>query len=426
MAQILPFCGWRYDLSQIGALTDVLAPTSVPLTPQLHRSLSHRHPCNAVRLVDHQPEPGDPDETECFRRAGALFRLWRREGVLVREHEDAFYAVQLLRSHTDGEYERWSLIGLVRPEITADGTISPACPAESPESSILQALQLRLAAEGDFTPIQTVAVDQHPHPAESLTDLLQLLVRQITPVECWSDDGDRWRIWPVTSTAAISRIQQQLRRCSIFVVAGASQLHATLRQQQLLPETSQPADPRDPAACALICITAADDSGMPVSAAVFQYSSAYPQTGPELRARSEQILGLVCRFSGNELTAAADALELAAINDEQPCVAAGTPDGEWHLLAAPARCRTTTELLELLQQALADTPSPPTSIPAAASADLLQVPPTLVLAVPSPWINPTTGLERPGSILPAHADLQSPVPAGLVFSAHTNVTGRSQ
>jgi hypothetical protein len=427
VAQILPFCGWRYDLSQIGALADVLAPAlpSTAITPEIHRDLSRRHPCNAIRLVDNQPEPGDPDPLECHRRAGSFFRLWRREGILTREHDDAFYVVQLLQSRPGFEYERWSLIGLVRPEVTAAGNISPACPAQATEEHIQHALHLRLLAEGDFAPVQAVAVNQHSSADSSLTELLQQLVRQATPVECCTDEGERWRIWPITSPSALSRIHQHLTHCSLLVIAGADQLHATLRQQQLLVQSGQSPGPRDPAVSTLICITGADDPGLPGEPAVFQFPAACPQSGPELRARAKQIMGLVCRFSGNENNASIDALELAAINDEQPCFAAGTPDGEWHLLAAPARCRTTSELLELLQNTLAENPSPPTRIAAAASADILQVPPSLILAAPSPWTSPVPGMGRTGAILPVHADLQPALPAGLVFSAHTNVAGRS-
>jgi hypothetical protein len=217
---------------------------------------------------------------------------------------------------------------------------------------IQQALQLRLASEGDVIPVTAVAIDRHSDSGLSLTELLQLLVRQQTPLECWNDDGVRWRLWPVTTSAAVSRIHNHLAQAQILAIAGADQLQATLRQQQLLARSEQPPGPRDPATCSLICITGADDPGMPIQPAVFQFPAGYPETGAELRYRAEQVLGLVCRFSGNEADASADAIELAAINDEQPCFAVGTPDGEWHLLSAPARCRTATELLELTRQEL--------------------------------------------------------------------------
>ncbi|MEY2726933.1 MAG: hypothetical protein RLZZ458_2800, partial [Planctomycetota bacterium] len=127
MAQILPFSGWRFDLSQIGGLADVLVTSPQLLTPELRRTLYRLHPCNVIRLIDQQPEPGDADNSECLRRAGGFFRLWRREGILQHEHDDAFYALQLLNSQPDHPQERWSLLAVVRPELDDSGNISPAC-----------------------------------------------------------------------------------------------------------------------------------------------------------------------------------------------------------------------------------------------------------------------------------------------------------
>jgi hypothetical protein len=318
------------------------------------------------------------------------------------------------------------VLGLVRPEVSSGEIISPACTADASEMQIQQALQLRLASEGDVIPVTAVAIDRHSDSGLSLTELLQLLVRQQTPLECWNDDGVRWRLWPVTTSAAVSRIHHHLAQARILAIAGADQLQATLRQQQLLARSEQPPGPRDPATCALICITGADDPGMPIQPAVFQFPAGYPETGAELRSRAEQVLGLVCRFSGNEADASADAIELAAINDEQPCFAIGTPDGEWHLLSAPARCRTATELLELTRHELSLSPGVPLTLPTAAVADVLQVPPAMIVAAPSPWQYSLATTGRIGSILAPHADQHPQLPAGLVFSAHTNVTGFSQ
>jgi hypothetical protein len=66
------------------------------------------------------------------------------------------------------------------------------------------------------------------------------------------------------------------------------------------------------------------------------------------------------------------------------------------------------------------------SLPAAAVADVLQVPPAMIVAAPSPWQYSLATTGRIGSILSPHADQHPQLPAGLVFSAHTNVTGFSQ
>lgn len=426
MAQILPFSGWRFDLSQIGGLADVLVPSPNLLTPELRRNLYRLHPCNVIRLVDQQPEPGDADNTECLRRASGYFRLWRREGILQREHEDAFYALQLLTSQPNGPQERWSLLAVVRPELDESGTISPACLTTPNEYEIQQAYQQRLITEGDFIPVQAIAANTNPDSEESLADLLQQLVRQLTPVECWCEDGTRWKLWPLTSPTAIARIHAQISHCRLIVVNEARQLHAALRQQQQLTAAATAPGQRDLAGCTLISITDAADPGLPENPAVISVNKSGISTGPELRHRAQQIFGMVCRFVGNEPNASDDALELVPINDEQPCLAAGTPDGEWHLLAAPARCRSTAELLELLTNELAGTgPLPLENTSPENAIDYLRHPPNLVLAAPSPWSLDAPLHQQLRALLPGHCQQQPSVPIGLVLAAHTNVTGRT-
>lgn len=426
MAQILPFSGWRFDLSHIGGLADVLVSDPNLLTPELRRNLYRLHPCNVIRLVDQQPEPGDADSTECLRRASGFFRLWRREGILQREHEDAFYALQLLSSQPDGPQERWSLIAEVRPELDDSGAISPACLAPPNEHKIQQALQHRLITEGDFIPVQAIAADTSSDSDESLAELLQQLVRQLTPVECWCDDGSRWKLWPLTSPTATARINAHFNRCRLIVVNEASQLYAALRQQQQQTAAGTAPGPRDPACCALICITDAADPGLSTSPAVLSVVDSGITTGPELRRHAEQVFGMVCRFVGNEPNASDDALELVPLNDEQPCLAAGTPDGEWHLLAAPARCRSTAELLELLTSELTGTgPLQMKDVSAENFTEYLCRPPNLVLAAPSPWSFDAPLHQQLRSLLPGHCRHQPSTPTGLVLAAHTNVTGRT-
>jgi hypothetical protein len=427
VAQILPFSAWRFDLSQIGALADVLAPADTQITPELRRALYRLHPCNVIRLVDRLAEPGDASPADGLRRAGEYFRLWRREGILRKEHEDAFYALQLITPQTHHTQERWSLLGLVKPELEPGGLISPHCLAEPSEADIQQALQLRLAAEGDFLPAHALAADSTPDPETSLDDLLQQLVRQLTPTECWCEDGSRWKLWPLSSPAAIARIHAHLSHCHITVISGAEHVHAAARQQQLIAASGQPAGPRDPASCTLLCITDAANPGLPANPAAVTLSNTHIQSSQQLQDRAARILGVVCRFVGNEPHASADALELVPLNDEQPCLAVGTPDGHWHLLSAPARCPTAIELLQLLQHQLpTETPADAQTVPPENVSQTLLHPHTLVLAAPSPWNDTTPLTTALNAALPAHCQLLPPTPVGLVLSAHTNVTGRSQ
>lgn len=64
MADVNPFRGWRYDLGQVGSLSDVTAPPYDVISPEQQRELYDLHPCNVIRLILNRDEPGDADP-EC-------------------------------------------------------------------------------------------------------------------------------------------------------------------------------------------------------------------------------------------------------------------------------------------------------------------------------------------------------------------------
>lgn len=79
MAQLLPFCGWRFDLSQVGALHEVTAPPTYDIDQDLQRVLYRRHPCNVVRLVRSRGEPGDTSSADRVIRGDDFLTLWKKK-----------------------------------------------------------------------------------------------------------------------------------------------------------------------------------------------------------------------------------------------------------------------------------------------------------------------------------------------------------
>jgi hypothetical protein len=346
--QVLPFCGWRFDLSQVGALSEVLAPAACEIDETLQRTLYRLHPCNTVRLVSNRDEPGDTSTADRLTRADDFFRLWRKEGILLREHETAFYIVETRYRHGTEDKERWSIFGQLG---LATSTGEPATPVtmQKPEPSEIQAsLEMRRVCHADFSPVVALVENATADAVlGSLSEYAERLVRQSTPVECFLEHGIRHRIWAVTSEAAKNQLTQRLSASQISLVSGTAQFHAAQQHFAQLKAAGQSSDPNDPAGRLLTCFIAADDPGLEFLPGFFRVPCE-GQTGPQLREAAGQITGLQCRFVGNEVYAAADALELAALNDEQPCLAVGTGDGEWQLLSAPARCRNPLELTALL------------------------------------------------------------------------------
>lgn len=86
MAEIRPFTPLRYDLQRVGDLAKVVAPPYDVISPEQRAELAARDPHNVVKLI--LPE-GEGDTK--YAHAAELFAAWRKEGVLVRDDEPAFY-----------------------------------------------------------------------------------------------------------------------------------------------------------------------------------------------------------------------------------------------------------------------------------------------------------------------------------------------
>src|SRR5688572_9679366 len=114
MAEIAPLTPLRYDLSQLadsGGLTSVVSPPYDVIDAAQRAELAARHPHNIVRLI--LPE-GDGDEKYII--ANTLYKAWRKEGVLVRDEEPAFYRYDQTFAPPGGgsKIRRRGFLGLVR------------------------------------------------------------------------------------------------------------------------------------------------------------------------------------------------------------------------------------------------------------------------------------------------------------------------
>ena len=89
MPQIAPFAGVRYNVRQVGSLSDVIAPPYDVIDPQLQSALYQRHPANVVRIILNRPEPGDGEDAK-YQRAAKFFNQWLAEGVLIQDPQPAY------------------------------------------------------------------------------------------------------------------------------------------------------------------------------------------------------------------------------------------------------------------------------------------------------------------------------------------------
>ena len=96
MPTIQSFRGLRYNLGQVGNLSDVITPPYDVISPEFQDELYKKHPANFIRLELNRDEPGDNEQSNKYTRAARFLKNWRSEGL---GPEPTTYSARTVRYH---------------------------------------------------------------------------------------------------------------------------------------------------------------------------------------------------------------------------------------------------------------------------------------------------------------------------------------
>ena len=124
MAHIEPFRAFRYDPAQV-ALTQVTTQPYDKITPEMQADYYLASPYNLVRIILGKRSATDTPADNCYTRAAAFFKEWRRQGVLRQDPEPAIYRyVQRFAAPSGGSVtERQGFIALGKIEDYSTGVV---------------------------------------------------------------------------------------------------------------------------------------------------------------------------------------------------------------------------------------------------------------------------------------------------------------
>ena len=125
MADVLPFRGIRYDLAQVGDLSDVTCPPYDVIDAAFQDRLYKLHPCNVIRMELNREEPGDPSPDERYVRATGFLKRWITEHVLMQERDDALYVYHQEFAWEGKTHVRKGFLGRIRLERFGEGKVFP-------------------------------------------------------------------------------------------------------------------------------------------------------------------------------------------------------------------------------------------------------------------------------------------------------------
>ncbi len=283
MPDIQAFHGIRYDLGQVGSLSNVIAPPYDVIDTELQTALYDKHPANVVRLILNRDEPGDDDSSNRYTRAARLFRGWQREGVLFSEAQPAIYVYH--QEFTEGgvTHTRRGFMARVRLERFGEGTIYPH--EETHGSAKADRLKLWTACKANLSQIFSL----YPDPENAAQNLLEAAMVGITPLEATDHLGVVHRIWPVSDVRVISEVIGAMGGRPAYIADGHHRYETacTLRDSLAaeLAERGETLAADHPANYVLMMCVSMSDPGMLVLATHRLFRGLPPMNAGELQSK---------------------------------------------------------------------------------------------------------------------------------------------
>jgi uncharacterized protein (DUF1015 family) len=279
MPEIQAFRGIRYDLGQVGALSDVVAPPYDVISPELQEQLYNQHPCNVVRLILNRIEPGKDDEADNrYTRAARCFKNWLTEGVLFREADPAIYVYEQEFSHGGNWYVRRGFMARMRLSRFGEGQVFPH--EETLSAPKLDRLMLTVTCKANLCPIFGL----FPDAAGEVRAILDAAVVDKTPLVAIDHLGAAHRLWPLTDLPVFSALAAAIGPKPIFIADGHHRYETAITYRDQVYDSGF-LSPNHPANYVLMMFVSMDDPALIILPTHRLFRGLPPLDSLELAAR---------------------------------------------------------------------------------------------------------------------------------------------
>ncbi len=258
MAEIRPFRGLRYDLAQVGALSDVVAPPYDVIGPELQARLYDASPYNAIRLELNREEPGDAPGSDRYARAASFLRNWRKAGVLRDDDQPELYVYHQTFEVEGRSFTRKGFFARVRLEPFGQGRIFPH--EQTLSGPKADRLALYKATGMNLSPVFGL----YPDPRNEVLAAVEAGIRDRTPIESVDHLGVVNRLWPVSDPVAHTAAQGLMADRAVFIADGHHRYETGLKYRDELAEAGDLSGPDDPANFVMMMLVSMGDPGLQI------------------------------------------------------------------------------------------------------------------------------------------------------------------
>lgn len=324
MPNIQPFQGLRYNLAQVGDLSDVVAPPYDVISPEYQDELYAKHPNNVVRLILNKMNPDDDEANNRYTRAARTLKDWKAEGVLQRDDQPALYVYHQIFTVGGKEYCRKGFMCGCEATPFGEGMIFPhEITMSGPK---LDRLMLTTACKTNFSQIFGL----YPDAENEVQNILEDAVRGEAPLEATDKDGVINRMWIVDDPDVVSKVVALMGPKPIFIADGHHRYETACNYRKQIREQGE-LTLEHPANYVLMVCIAMEDPGLIVMPThrLFKNVPAFSQE--ELISKVGDCFRVSTVGEGYRTAHRAWA-EIEMLEDQGTMALYTAKDGKWNLL----------------------------------------------------------------------------------------------
>jgi len=214
MPEIQAFRGLRYNLAQVGSLSDCIAPPYDVVGAELQDHLYNLSPYNFLRLELNKTEPDDDDSINAYTRAARIFRTWKNEGILQNEPDPAIYVYHQEFDYRGHTFVRKGFMARVRLKRFGEGNIYPHEQTHAKAKD--DRLKLMRTTQANFSQIFGL----FPDPKNDIQAILESEISSVHGLEATDHLGVVHKMWPVTDINVIAQVSGMISAKDMFIADG--------------------------------------------------------------------------------------------------------------------------------------------------------------------------------------------------------------
>ncbi len=242
MAELFPFQGYRYNPARV-RLERVLTQPYDKITPAMQQKYYQADPRNLISIEKGRALPEDSSGNNVYTRAAEVLDQWIADQTLSREPVSSFYVYEqeFALPQTQERLVRRGLITLSQIEDYSAGVVfRHEQTLAGPKADRLELLRHTRAHTGQLLMLYT--------DAERKVDSVLVEELQAPPAMDISDEfGVRHRLWLVSDSARVARIQSLLAGTPLVIADGHHRYETALAyRNECRARLGSPIDRRAP------------------------------------------------------------------------------------------------------------------------------------------------------------------------------------